>query len=144
MLRCSGSPGKGQREKQVKRRRPTSLIASILGALCALGILAAGAPAAAPVLIDEFGCEASNLCDGAATFDPQSVAVDGASGDVYVTDVEHSLIDRFHSDGSYDSQIVNASFEFGQLKSGIAVDGFGDLYVGGRNGNAYAYEPSGA
>jgi DNA-binding beta-propeller fold protein YncE len=123
--------------------RRASLIASILRALCALGILAAGA-SAAPVLVDEFACEAGNACNGAMTFDPQGVAVDEATGDVYVTDVEHSLIDRFHSDGSYDSQIVNASFEFGTRKSGIAVDGFGDLYVGGTNGNAYAYEPSGA
>lgn len=128
----------------MRRRRPTSFIASIVTALSALAVLAAGASAAAPVLIDEFACEAGNACNGATTFAPQSVAVDEASGDVYVTEVAPSLIDRFHADGSYDSQIVNASFEFGQLRSGIAVDGFGDLYVGGRNGNAYAYEPSGA
>jgi DNA-binding beta-propeller fold protein YncE len=128
----------------VRPRRRTSFIVSIFGALCALGIFAAGASAAAPVLIDEFGCEVGNACSSATTFEPQSVAVDEANGDVYVTDVEHSVIDRFHSGGSYDSQIVNASFEFGAHKSGIAVDGFGDLYVGGLNGNAYAYEPSGA
>jgi hypothetical protein len=128
----------------VRRRRRTSFISSILGALCALGILAAGASAAAPVQIDEFGCEVGNACGSATTFVPQSVAVDEATGDVYVTDVEHSLIDRFHADGSYDSQIVNGSFEFGQSRSGIAVDDFGDLYVGGTNGNAYAYEPSGS
>jgi DNA-binding beta-propeller fold protein YncE len=128
----------------VRSRRPTSLIASIVTALSASAVLAVSASAAAPVLIGEFACEAGNACNGATTFVPQGAAVDQASGDVYVTDAEHGLIDRFHSDGSYDSQIVNASFEFGQLKSGIAVDGYGDLYVGGRNGNAYAYEPSGS
>jgi hypothetical protein len=50
------------KENQVRHRRPTSLIASILGALCALGIVAAAA-SAEPVLIDEFACEVGD-CKG--------------------------------------------------------------------------------
>ncbi len=135
----------------MRRRRPTSFIASILGALCALGILAAGASAAAFIQIDEFGCEVGNACNGATTFKPQSVAVDETTGDVYVSDGEHSVVDRFHSDGSYDSQIANGAFDFAAVESSIVVDGAGNLYVGDRNGppgdrhgNAYAFDPAGS
>jgi hypothetical protein len=125
-------------------RRPTSFISSILVALCALGIFAAAASAGAPVLIDEFACEAGNACNGATTFEPQSIAVDETTGDVYVADGEHNVVDRFHSDGSYDSQIANGSFDFDTPGPNIVVDAAGNLYIGGKNGDAYAYGPSGS
>ncbi len=129
----------------MRRRRLTGFIPSILGALCALGILAAGASAAAFIQIDEFACEAGNACNGATTFGPQSVAIDETTGDVYVADAEHNVVNRFHSDGSYDSQIANGSFDFsGSSGPGIAVDGSGNLYVGDKGGDAYAYDPAGS
>jgi DNA-binding beta-propeller fold protein YncE len=127
----------------VRRRRPTSFIASILGALCTLAILAAAAPAAEPVLIDEFACEVGNACNGATTFKPQSVAVDENTGDIYVTDTELSVVDRFQPDGTYDSQIANGAFDFSTAPASIVVDGTGNLYIGGKSGNAYAYGPFG-
>ncbi|HEX6780971.1 MAG TPA: hypothetical protein VF125_02965 [Solirubrobacterales bacterium] len=61
------------KENRVRRRRSTSLIASILGAVCALGIVAPAA-SAEPVLIDEFACEVGNckgqLSGGGGTSDP--------------------------------------------------------------------------
>lgn len=126
------------------RHRPTSFISSILVTLCALGILAAAASAGEPVLIDEFACEAGNACNGATSFEPQSIAVDETTGDVYVADGEHSVVDRFQSDGSYDSQVANGSFDFAAPGPGIVVDAAGNLYIGGKNGNAYAYDASGS
>lgn len=128
----------------MRHRRPTSFIPSILGALCALGILAAGASAAEPMLIDEFACEAGNACNGATTFEPQSVAVDENTGDIYVADAQHSVVDRFQPDGSYDSQIANGAFDFFTAPASLVVDGAGNLYIGGKSGNAYAYGPFGS
>jgi hypothetical protein len=129
----------------VRHRRSTGFITSILGALCSLGILAAGASAAAFIQIDEFGCEVGNACNGATTFEPRSVAVDETTGDVYVADGEHDVVNRFNSDGSYDSQIANGSFDFtGSIGPGVAVDGSGNLYVGDKGGDAYAYDPAGS
>lgn len=128
----------------MRRHRATGFIASILAALCALGILAAAASAGEPVLIGEFACEAGNPCSDATTFLPRSIAVDENTGDVYISDEEHSVVDRFHSDGSYDSQIANGAFDFFTVPTSIVVDGAGNLYVGGKNGDAYAYGPSGS
>jgi|GEM_PF-6693961 len=126
------------------RHRPaTSFIASILGALCLLGINAA-ASAGAPVLIDEFACEVGNACNGATSFEPRSLAVDENTGDVYVADGEQSVVDRFRPDGSYDSQITNGAFDFFTTPASIAVNDAGNLYIGGKEGNAYAYGPSGS
>jgi sugar lactone lactonase YvrE len=126
------------------RHRSTRYVASILGALCVLGLLAASAPAAEPVLIDEFACEAGNACNGATPFNPQSVAVDENTGDIYVTDAELSVVDRFQPDGSYESQIANGAFDFSTAPVSIVVDGAGNLYIGGKSGNAYAYGPFGS
>jgi DNA-binding beta-propeller fold protein YncE len=128
----------------VRHRRSTRFVTSILGALCVLGLLAASAPAAEPVLIDELACEAGNACNGATTFKPQSVAVDENTGDIYVTDAELSVVDRFQPDGTYDSQIANGAFDFSTAPASLVVDGAGNLYIGGKSGNAYAYGPFGS
>jgi hypothetical protein len=71
---------------------------------------------------------------------PRSVAVDNdpsseSYGDVYVTDVEHAVIDKFKASGEYINQITGAAGELftnsGERKlAGIAVGSNGKLWVG--------------
>jgi hypothetical protein len=52
------------------------------------------------------------------------VAVDQSSGDVYVSDSSHGVVDRFSSAGVYLSQLTGFS-----SPSGVASDASGDVYV---------------
>jgi hypothetical protein len=71
---------------------------------------------------------------------PRSVAVDNdpqseSYGDVYVTDVEHAVIDKFKASGEYVNQITGTAGELftnsGERKlAGIAVGPNGRLWVG--------------
>jgi sugar lactone lactonase YvrE len=68
---------------------------------------------------------------------PKTIAVDNSanpldpsSGDVYVTDTGHSVVDKFSSSGTYLGQIVNGAGggSFGEL-DGVAVDTEGLVWV---------------
>ena len=81
--------------------------------------------------------------DGAATpagslENPNGLAIDEASGDVYVADIGHNVVDRFSSSGSYISQVKGTATPAGAFSfanpAALAVDnssgaGKGDLYV---------------
>ena len=70
---------------------------------------------------------------------PGTLAVDPSTGDLYVPDGEHGVIDRFSSSGEYLSQ-VSANFPVG-----AAVDAEnGDLYVSDTFGEVQIFSASGA
>ncbi len=82
------------------------------------------------------------------------VAVDESSGDVYVLDASHGVIDRFDASGKYLSIIEGSAttagtFNFGSGLDRIAVDNSGgsrqgDLYViSDASGKFWAFDPSG-
>ena len=52
------------------------------------------------------------------------VAVNQASGDIYVADQEHGVVDRFNSEGEYISQLEGLG-----SPEGLAIDSSGDVYV---------------
>src|SRR5262249_15353861 len=90
------------------------------------------------------------------TTTPWRVAVDEASGDVYVIDPDHDAVDRFSSTGTFQSQIRGVdtavrSFGFGLFGTDdIAVDnsggaGQGDVYViGGGANTIFKFDASNA
>ena len=117
----------------------------VVGLLAGLLVLVFGvgpASAAAPVLLNEFAST-----DGLES--PQAVAVDQASGDVYVIDIETKTVDRFDARGNpvaftATGSYINAnrlsgtpteSFRFfeGQSELEIAVDNSGGPF----NGDVY-------
>lgn len=85
-------------------------------------LLAATASAAAPTLIGSF--DGSGTPAGSMV--PTKLAVDEATGDVYVIDTAHDVVSKFDSTGTYLSQIRGSyttagSFSFGGDED-IAVD----------------------
>jgi hypothetical protein len=62
----------------------------------------------------------------AGGFSPTGVAVNKASGDIYVSDAEHKLIDEFNPAGEYIGQIVDPHLT---SPAALAFDSSGDLYV---------------
>src|ERR1022692_929804 len=77
--------------------------------------------------------EKEHECNGAAgsetpngSFEPTGVAVDSTTGNVYVADAAHDVIDEFELSGKYITQIVSP--EIISPRS-IALDSSGDLYV---------------
>jgi hypothetical protein len=115
----------------------------LLAAMCVLCMAVAAAStasAAPPTPAGSFdGTDTPARAFGTST--PGRVAVDEASGDVYVLDPDHDAVDRFSSTGTFQSQITGVddtaarSFGFsGNGANGIAVDnsggaGQGDVYV---------------
>ncbi len=71
----------------------------------------------------------------AGGFEPINVAVNKANGDIYVSDVEHMVIDEFNPGGEYIGQIVDPHLT---SPSALAFDSSGDLYVD--NGSAFSGE----
>jgi hypothetical protein len=127
---------------------------AVLAVVCALLVAAAGAAtatAADPTPVGSF--DGSGTPDG--SFDNTRIAVDEASGDVYVIDAAHDAVDRFTSTGTYVSQIrgsdtTNTSFGFDATSADeIAVDNTGGarqgwVYVNSRNaGIVFAFDASG-
>lgn len=108
-----------------------------LAALCALCATAFVAPAAhastAPTYNTSF--DGTGTPDGSMT--PTKLSVDESTGDVYVIDSAHDVVNRFAADGTYLSQLSGSdtdagSFSFG-LEDDIAVDNSG----GTTQGNVY-------
>jgi DNA-binding beta-propeller fold protein YncE len=79
---------------------------------------------------------------------PRDIAVDNSSGsakgDVYVTDVGHSVIDVFSSAGTYLSQIVGAPTSFAGALYGVAVDASGNVWVYDSTGNVDEFSDTGS
>jgi hypothetical protein len=75
--------------------------------------------------------------------EPAPVAIDGASGDIYVADPGHFVVDKFSSAGKYLCQLsgygrgclpnpeveLGSAPTFGEL-TGVAVDSHGNVYIG--------------
>jgi hypothetical protein len=74
---------------------------------------------------------------------PVAIAVDNSpsasSGNVYVTDVTHAVVDKFDHEGNYVGQIAGTSeAPFGEL-IGVAVDPEGDVWVAQASGEVDEY-----
>jgi hypothetical protein len=77
------------------------------------------------------------------SFSPGGLAVDPTTGDLYVADFAHGVIDKFTSSGTYTGEQFSVPGEPGD----IAVDPKGDLYVGqqaGVEGIVREYSSTGA
>ena len=79
---------------------------------------------AAPAAGECAGAAGSATPDGGIS--PTGVAVDPASGDLYVADGAHAAVDVFDSAGNFVRQIVDSHLT---LPSALAVDSGGALYV---------------
>ena len=132
------------------RRSPIlgRLVLAIAASLCATLLLAAGASAAELTEIDSFnGSDASPELKYNGS---SKVAVDEASGDVYVLDTQNNVIDRFSSTGTYQSHIAVAGPWQGEGLDDIAVDNSGGplqgtLYVLARTANTvWSFSPTGS
>jgi hypothetical protein len=71
----------------------------------------------------------------AGGFEPINVAVNKANGDIYVSDIEHMVIDEFNPGGEYIGQIADPHLT---SPAALAFDSSGDLYV--NNGSAFSGE----
>lgn len=129
---------------------------AILGAALGTLLLAASAPAAAPTLPSyetSFTCSATSKCGPKPgggeieSLSPGRLAVNEATGDVYVIDVADQRVLRFSSAGAYLSQlevpagqgIDSNGLYFGGEEDDIAVDNSatatqGNVYVVGEHG----------
>ena len=130
-----------------RRRFGAARIALV--ATCALLALPALASGADPVFSGSF--------DGSATpagsMVPERMAVDEASGRLYVIDSAHDVVDVFDADGAYVTQLAgssttNGTFGFG-AEPDIAIDNSGgpnagNVYVNGETaGLIYAFDADG-
>ena len=122
----------GNRRMSLRRRVALALLGATIAAMAASGsALAEDAPA----LIDSF--DGADTPAGSMT--PGRLAADEVTGDVYVMDTAHGVVNRFNSDGTYDNlQLSDPGFSFespgGQSCDAIAVDnsagsGQGNVYV---------------
>jgi len=81
--------------------------------------------------------------------EPRGIAVDQATGEVYVVDAEHGVVDVFGSGGEYLRQIqlgvVPTGFSASETR-GVAVDDFnGDVYVSDTGSDyVYVFDAAGA
>lgn len=85
------------------------------------------------------GEEIAHECNGAAgsltpdgSFEPTGVAVSSTTGNAYVADSEHDVIDEFKPSGEYAGQISSPELSLGGAAP-IALDSSGDLYVINQN-----------
>lgn len=124
---------------------------ALLAALLAVGAFAASALADTPATPPSYTgthFDGSGTPDGSMTVN--RLAVNEETGDVYVIDCAHNVVDRFSSSGTYLSQLkvpqvgsVNEDqqFKFGCADDDIAVDNSGtatqgNVYVVGENNGA--------
>ncbi len=113
----------------------------VLGFLVCLVSLAALAPAvqASKGIYDVFGSFGSG--PGQFSSYAAGIAVNPASGDVYVVDVENARVERFDADGNFLSAFgtpgaADGQFDFASSPSGIAIDSSdGSVYVADAGNN---------
>ena len=123
-------------------------------ALFAIGSGLSATGASAEVVHNfEFSFDGSEVPGGPFEGDLSTVAVDQASGDVYVMEYQRA-VERFDAAGKYLGEITGAAVPQGSLgsfysRSGVAVDNSGglnngDLYVAGtENDVVYRFDSSG-
>jgi hypothetical protein len=142
------------------RHRRLTRHAALAAALSLLVMvaLAGTAAAAVPVFRSSFTCSVATPCGSVTSMDAGRLAVNEATGDVYVLDATADAILVFDSDGTYLSQIspsatTSGTFELGE-EADIAVDNSigsnaGNIYVNSENasinGNpsTFAFDPTG-
>jgi hypothetical protein len=73
------------------------------------------------------GAAGSEPTGGPAGLEPAGLAVESATGDLYVADNAHAVIDKFGPSGGYISQIADSHLT--NHMTSIALDDSGDLYV---------------
>jgi sugar lactone lactonase YvrE len=137
-------------------RARTALLLSFSAALVALSAFALQAFGATATVHPQLSTPPGPSFDGSGTpagsFQPQPLAVDATSGDIYVLDVAHGVIDKFDSSGvpadfsalsspSLDGSSTPAgSFAFSDgsaISNAIAVDDSGTT----TDGNIYVADP---
>ncbi len=152
----SSSPAPEPPRRRLVPRASCVAVAAI-ASLLALGFLAASASAANLTFVGNFSM--TGVPGGSLNMTRSSkLAVDEATGDVYVIDVADDVVDRFDSDGNYLSQItgpstIEGTFGFSGGASGsddVAVDNSGsptsqgDLYVWARSSETlFAFDAAG-
>jgi DNA-binding beta-propeller fold protein YncE len=94
--------------------------------------------------------EIAHECNGAAGsetpndgFEPTGVAVSSTTGDVYVADSGHDVIDEFGPDGKYITQISSPELALSEVAP-IALDSSGDLYVTNVGSDVVEFDAAGA
>lgn len=130
--------------------------AAFIGSLCVALLLSASASAAKPIYKESFACSGSTPCGSFTSWIPGRLAVNDATGDVYVIDTKNSAIEVFGSNGAYKKQILTANGEPFNFKavsanyfdSDIAIDnsggaGQGRIYVNDAS-KFVAFDASGA
>jgi Divergent InlB B-repeat domain len=142
----------------VSRAAPAAPLLSVAFVALA-GVLLLAVPASAVTVTFErsFGCaEEPDDCAGDTTWSPRRLAVDEASGDVYVIDLGHDAVKRFSAGGEYLGQLFvpeagGETFGFSAEDADIAVDNSGGVnqgtvYVasGVNAGPIFAFAPTGA
>ncbi len=97
-----------------------------------------------PQLELELG-EASASETPAKSFKPIDVAIDPSTGEVYVVDAAHHVVDEFSSRGKYEGQITKAKPGEALVEPlGVAVNSSGEVYVsdgGAKAVDVYSAEP---
>lgn len=161
LLAAQGS-GRGAPVGSATRRATRRLALAVLGALGAVLFAAATAPAAAPTpdpVNPTFTCSVATPCGSFTSMGNGRLAVNEATGDVYVLDTAHDAIEHFSAAGAYVSQILGSSipttgsFEFGG-DDDIAIDNSGGanqgrIYVNSENASTnghpsvFAFDASG-
>ena len=131
------------------RRRRRSSVAGVRGlrpalwlSLCiAVAGLAIGAGQALASTGHEFLSSLSEAAPGTTLLEPSSVAVDHATGQVFVGDLSAYSVDVYSSSGEYETQFGGGVIE----PAGIAVDeANGDVFVADPSEAAvFVYEPDG-
>ena len=118
-----------KRHRKAPSSAPTTsnlgrLAIALLGACLAVAALgAAAATAAVPTHETNFTCSALTPCGSDESIEPGAVAVDETSGDVYVLDRTHEVIDKFSAAGAFISQSTGkATPPAGAGEEQLAVD----------------------
>lgn len=143
-------PDAGRFRSRFHRSRAGGVRRVLLAAACALvGLLAAtGSASASLALQGTFDGSSTPARSMTATW----LAVSDRSGDVYVIDSAHDVVNIFSADGTYISQLTApgvGTFGFGSTDDDIAIDNSGgpndgNVYISSEGGGqAFAFDSTG-